>query len=816
MNAAAQQGVGGEPVTTDFSSEPHTPVLTHGTQNTAPTSKGHDSARAGESAEPARGGRPIDAESGSREQAAGRNHRTEKVDKLRQRALENCWDVEAWTAWLTEAHGRGDETGIREAYEGLLEQFPTAVKYWLAYIDFEQKHRAFNKVEALFGRCLRSVPAVELWRAYVNYVRRIHSPSNAPPESKLESRNTILKAYESVLQNVGNDKDAGHIWSDYINFIKSGETTSIYEDQQQMDSLRRAYHRAIWIPLTNIEQLWKDYDTFENGLNKLTAKKFLSEKSAGYMTARTALRELKHLLEPIEKAQRTWMAKPPSWTEKHVQILAAWKKYIAWEKANPLRLEDKNGWISRVTFAYRSALLMLRFYPEIHYDAAMFLKSVGRTEEAATMLKTGADTLPTSLLLNLSFAELEESRKKDFAEIAKIFEKLITQLEAEIDQINKRYDAERESLLQSLQQGDDISGADDWDGERREREREKQKVRQQEVEEKVEERRKKDVQDIKEALALVYVTYMRTSRRAQSINAARLIFTKARKSPLCTYHVWVAAGLMEYYSNKDANVAGRVFEIGLKTFNPAEHPHAPDFILHYLDFLIHLNDDNNTRALFERALAALPPQRAKPVWAKLLAYETENGDLANVLKTETRRAEAYPEDQKNPLATLNVVAERWSFLGIDHVGETELGLSAQKAIYSGGAIPNPAPSQAAAAATQSKAVADDRSGGRRFQSLESYHPERYPRPDMAKWVSYKPEPTPANAQQQLQQENAGGQISATGSPRPPPASLNAVDKRGPGAMVPEAVARLLSVLPAAALYNGGFSFMCLDRNLAPQ
>jgi hypothetical protein len=39
-----------------------------------------------------------------------------------------------------------------------------------------------------------------------------------------------------------------------------------------MDQLRRTYHRAIHTPLTNVETLWKDYDAFENTLNKLTVR----------------------------------------------------------------------------------------------------------------------------------------------------------------------------------------------------------------------------------------------------------------------------------------------------------------------------------------------------------------------------------------------------------------------------------------------------------------------------------------------------------------------------------------------------------------
>jgi cleavage stimulation factor subunit 3 len=44
---------------------------------------------------------------------------------------------------------------------------------------------------------------------------------------------------------------------------------------------------------------------------------------------------------------------------------------------------------------------------------------------------------------------------------------------------------------------------------------------------------------------------------------------------------------MEYHCNKDAGVAGRVFELGLKSFNDAE------YIREYLAYLIRINDDNS-------------------------------------------------------------------------------------------------------------------------------------------------------------------------------------------------------------------------------
>ncbi len=98
-------------------------------------------------------------------------------------------------------------------------------------------------------------------------------------------------------ENVGLDKDSGKIWLDYIQFIRFGPGTiggSGWQDQQKMDQLRKAYQRAICVPISNVNILWKEYDQFEMGLNKMTGRKFLAERSPAYMSAKsanTALRE---------------------------------------------------------------------------------------------------------------------------------------------------------------------------------------------------------------------------------------------------------------------------------------------------------------------------------------------------------------------------------------------------------------------------------------------------------------------------------------------------------------------------------------------
>lgn len=124
---------------------------------------------------------------------------------------------------------------------------------------------------------------MNVWCQYI-LIRRIKSGP--------EMRDTIRKAYEFALSHVGQDKDSGEIWMEYIAFLKSGEVcvdvsfsgpllisanivmkaTTTWEEQQKMDALRKVYHRAVQIPLENVEAIWRELDQFENGLNKITVR----------------------------------------------------------------------------------------------------------------------------------------------------------------------------------------------------------------------------------------------------------------------------------------------------------------------------------------------------------------------------------------------------------------------------------------------------------------------------------------------------------------------------------------------------------------
>jgi len=132
-----------------------------------------------------------------------------------------------------------------------------------------------------------------------------------------------------------------------------------------------------------------------------------------------------------------------------------------------------------------------------------------------------------------------------------------------------------------------------------------------------------------------YIQYMKFARRAEGIKSARTIFKRAREDVRSKFQVYVAAALMEYYSSKDKNIAFRIFELGLKKF-----PDSPEYVLCYIDYLSHLNEDNNTRVLFERVLSSgsLEPEKSVEIWNRFLEFESNIGDLASIVKVERRRA----------------------------------------------------------------------------------------------------------------------------------------------------------------------------------
>lgn len=525
-------------------------------------------------------------------------------------------------------------------YEQLLLLFPTAAKFWRQYVEAHMAVNNDDAIKQIFSRCLLNCLQIPLWRCYIRFIRKVNDKKG------LEGQEETRKAFDFMLNYVGADIASGPVWMEYISFLKSLPAINAQEESHRMTTMRKIYQKAIVTPTHHIEQLWKDYENFENSVSRQLAKGLISEYQPKYNSARAVYRERKKYVDEID-----WnmLAVPPTGSYKEEMQWVAWKRLLSFEKGNPQRIDTASS-NKRIIFTYEQCLMYMYHYPDIWYDYATWHAKGGSVDTAIKVFQRALKALPDSEMLRYAYAELEESR-------------------GAIQAAKKIY----ESLL-----GDGVN-----------------------------------------ATALAHIQFLRFLRRTEGVEAARKYFLDARKSPSCTYHVYVAYATMAFCLDKDSKMAHNVFEAGLKRFM-----HEPVYILEYADFLIRLNDDQNIRALFERALSSLPPEESVEVWKKFTQFEQTYGDLASMLKVEQRRKEALSgaEDGTTTLeSSLQDIVSRYSFMDLwpcssndlDHLSRQEwlaknINKKVEKSILPNGTLSDK-PFTASISTTSTKVVYPDTS-----------------------------------------------------------------------------------------------------------
>ncbi|KAJ9116457.1 hypothetical protein QFC22_004899 [Naganishia vaughanmartiniae] len=580
----------------------------------------------------------------------------------------------------------GEVEDARAWFNELSKENPTVTGPLLSLINLELAHGNFPQVVALYEKALRGLggpvgatPGVEIWKSYLHYIRRqnpIPPPGSANAANADAIRETVKRAYEFALNETGNDLHSSDIWKEYIAFLQEKEATNAWEIQQQQDVIRKVYHRAVVIPLQDVEQLWREYDQFENKINKMTAKKFLQERSPLYMTARSVLQDLRRHLEPLVPNE---IPPRPLRNEQDRAMVVNWRKYIKWEESNPLDIEDTPTLQSRIGYAYRKCLTQMRFYPELWYAAANYYQTQDKMDDMLAYIKTGLEANPSSFLLTFAFAEQHEV-KRDVAACKGAFDRLIALQGKQIDKLKDVIEAEAEAARgppmdeteqKRMKEEEDI----EIDGEPTDlRKRFLERAARGKA---VIDRRQPELNELLTSVGVIWNMYIRCMRRSEGLKAARSTFTSARKSPYISWHVYESSALMEYHCNKDQTVAIKIFELGLKAF-----PEDIAFAVKFLQFLLQLNDESNARALFERLVSKFSGDSARPIWDTWSRYEYMFGDLAATQKMEKRISDAYPAD-----APLKRFASRFAYNGIDEIASRDLGFGSRAVMPPPPALP---------------------------------------------------------------------------------------------------------------------------------
>ncbi|CAL8073455.1 unnamed protein product [Calicophoron daubneyi] len=646
-----------------------------------------------------------------------RVYKMDKMQKAEERIKSNPWDIEAWSVLLRDAQSKKVEDA-REVFERIVSQFPFAGQYWKIYINQEMKAKNYERVEKLFQRCLVKILNIDLWKLYLQYIKETKGKHHAFKEK-------MAQAYDFTLDKMGLDLNSYSIWADYISFLRSTQVQGSYAESQKITATRRVYQRAIVTPMLGIETIWRDYCMYENSINPLIAKKFTEERSRDYMNARRVAKEYEVITKGLS---RNMPSVPPQNTPYEAKQVELWKKYIQWEKDNPLKTEDIITITKRVMFAYEQCLLCLGHHPDIWYEAASHLEHASKVliekgdqttarqfaNDTAAMYERAIALLKTNMMLYFAYADYEEGRCK-YAKVHSIYKKLI-----------------------SLENIDPT---------------------------------------------LPYIQYMRFARRAEGILSARHVFKSARDDPRITYHVFCAAAFMEYFCSKDKEIGHKIFELGMKRFGG-----NADYILCYVDFMTHLNEDNNIRVLFERALGSnqIAPERSRLIWGRFLQFESQVGDLASILKVEKRRLNALETVKEVSRLESALLIDRYRFLDLLPCSDSELrslgyrelarfqlsgvgkgyddlygGMTAAYGGPSGGFL-----------TTMSGAVGDGTASG----SAADQRPA-YPQPDVSQMLPFKPKAYPRTGSHPV----AGGEF-------PPPPAASA----------------LLRLLPPPECFHGPF------------
>ncbi|CAF2004236.1 unnamed protein product [Rotaria magnacalcarata] len=505
----------------------------------------------------------------------------------------------------------------REFYESLVTQFPTCGKFWKIYVESEIKGRNYEKVEKLFQRCLIKVLNIDLWKCYLNYVRDTKGISPS-------FREKMAQAYDFALEKIGMDVYAYTIWNDYVTFLKSVDAAGSYAENQKIAAVRKVYHKGIMIPMISVEILWKDYCAYEMGINPALGKSMIEGRSRDFLNVKRVTKELETLTRAVDKNNPCVPPVSPQSTDE-VKQLAAWRKLIAWERSNPLKTEDIVLVTRRVILAYEQCLLCLGYHADLWYEACAYLEQISRT------FSERGDAHLTKRFLDEASA-LYERAIQTYMRSNMLIYFAYTDFEEHRVNIDKA-----RSIYNRLL---DVNEANLRDP------------------------------------TLAYIQAMRFERRTDGIKSARTIFKRAREDSRVNHQIYVAAALMEYYCTKDNNIAFNIFNLGLKKYGQ-----NVDYILAYIDYMTHLNEDHNARVLFERVLSVdnlIVKQSQLPIWNEFLKFESQVGDLLSIKKVEKRRLAIYSDLNELEFRETLLLIDRYKFLNLLPCSNDELKLLGYK------------------------------------------------------------------------------------------------------------------------------------------
>lgn len=409
-------------------------------------------------------------------------------------------------------------------------------------------------------------------------------------------------------------------------------------------------------------------------MNEKTAKVAIEEASKEIQLVKKVSREYEKLTRHLPRHSAPLPPDQITNIDEELNFLNSWKIYIAWEKKNPLNLKSEELVMRRVMYAYEQAFSCVGYHCDIWYEAACYLIKYGKKYASTN----------TTDLKSPHLVEVEN-------QISHLFERATNTYMANNLLIHLIY-ADFEESCGSYQRCYELY--------------------------------EKCLQNSQMDATLIWIHYIRFVRRNEDIQAARRLFKRAREDSRCTYHLFIANAYLEYFSTKDKTVGFKIFQLGTKKFAD-----IPEYMLAYIKYMSHLNEDNNTRVLFERILSSndLPLQSTNEIWSEFLKFECAVGDLASILKVDKKRQKVFESLQNTELNECTLMVDRYKYFDLLPCNQNELKAIGYKDI--------PAKLQSMGQQNAANLAAQ---GSESYSAANDAKKAKYPVPDTSQMLPYKP------------------------------------------------------------------------------
>lgn len=303
--------------------------------------------------------------------------------------------------------------------------------------------------------------------------------------------------------------------------------------------------------------------------------------------------------------------------EEYMTQVKLWKQWIQWEKSDPLECatDDRNLYHKRVLHLYKNALMSLRFWPELWYEAAEWCYENGLQADGDKFLDSGIEANPESCLL--AFKKINQvEQRTDFEDgqagitakyqaVREPHMKLLDALydltsktkereEAALERATEAFDASKRAAEAARAANGAVTDDDDIEFERQMQAKEAAVAAQKKA---ISAGYNAQMHTLKKTLSYAWIALMRAARRIvgkgngkgelKDFTGFRGVFQEARKRGKLHSEVYITSALIEHHCYQDP-AAQKIFDRGMKLFPEDEY-----FALEYIKHLIELKDSTS-------------------------------------------------------------------------------------------------------------------------------------------------------------------------------------------------------------------------------